>query len=353
MFEIGCDRLQLPYFQQFLRDQELFESDQKLYSATPFLLCSAALIWKKREDSTFKPEVLQGNEKPNLEHQPRQEQCPWKQYELYLHCTINHHCLTAEGTALVVSKAVKDKKRLIESYEEKKQEIGLSEQQQKHCDNLRNQLKRLESIFPRSKRQLYKGNSNILVGLSFSREEPVTAAVIDTTTGEIITCRNTRQLLGKDYALISAYRLKQKQHSRQRQKDQVSGRVKRITESEQGKYLDRLLAKAVVELARKYQAGSIGLPKLKGLREQLTSAIEAKAKVKFPGDVAKQEAYTKQYKINIHSWSYSRLSDYIRSKAVQTEIEIELGYQPNTGQFVDQAKAVAMSAFLNRKRDTV
>ncbi|MBD2036282.1 hypothetical protein H6F76_14790 [Leptolyngbya sp. FACHB-321] len=349
VFEVCCDRRQLPFFQQFLKDQEVFESDRKRYSATPFLLRSATLIWKKREDKAFDREAPQNSEKPNSEQQLQQNQQPWEQYELYLHCAIDHHRLTAEGTVLMVAEAVKDKQRLIKSYEEQKKVQELDKEQQKHCDNLHNQLKRLENPFPRPQRRLYKGKSNILVGLGFSREEPVTAVVIDTTTGKLITCRNTRQLLGEDYPLLSAYRLKQRQNARQRYKDQVKGRVRQISESEQGKYLDRLLAKAVVALAKEYQAGSIGLPRLKGLRERLTSAIEATAEEKFPGDVAKQEAYTKQYKNNIHHWSYSRLSDYIRGKAAQTEIAIKFGYQPATGQFIDQAKAVAMSAFHNRK----
>nr|WP_199305029.1 type V CRISPR-associated protein Cas12k [Phormidium sp. FACHB-592] len=352
VFEICCDRRQLPFFQQFLRDQEVVESDRKRYSASQFLLCSATLIWEKREDKAFNHEVSQNGEKPNSEQQPQQKQQPWEQYELYLHCAIDHRCLTAEGTELVVAEVVEDKQCSIESYEEMKKVQELDKEQQKDYDRLHNQLKRLENPFPRPQRRLYKEKSNILVGLGFSREEPVTAVVIDTTTGKLITGRNTRQLLGEDYPLLSAYRLKQRQNARQRQKDQVKGQVQQISESEQGKYLDHLLTKAVVALAKEYQAGSIVLPKLKGLRERLTSAIEARAEEKFPGDVAKQEAYTKQYKINVHNWSYSRLSDYIRGKAAQTEIAIEFGYQLVAGQFIDQAKAVAMSAFHHRKQQT-
>lgn len=94
------------------------------------------------------------------------------------------------------------------------------------------------------------------------------AAVVDGEAGKLITCRNIRQLLGENYSRLSEYRLKQKHNAHQRHKDQVQGRTRKIIESEQGKYLDRLIAKAIVELARKYRAGSIAIPNLKGLRER-------------------------------------------------------------------------------------
>lgn len=178
------------------------------------------------------------------------------------------------------------------------------------------------------------------------------AAVVDGEAGKLITCRNIRQLLGENYSRLSEYRLKQKHNAHQRHKDQVQGRTRKIIESEQGKYLDRLIAKAIVELARKYRAGSIAIPNLKGLRERLVSAIEARAEERFPGDVEKQDAYTRQHKINYHNWSYNRLAQYLQDKAAQSEIAIERGFQPMDEVLTAAAEAVARSALQRRKPHT-
>lgn len=338
VFEICCDRRQLPYFQQFLKDWKIFSSDRNKYSTSPFLLCSAALIWEERKDNCFKAR--------------EQDSHPCDRYDLYLHCTIDHHALTAAGTELLIAEKSADANRLIKSYEKKQETEELTEQQQEHLNKLQNQLKRLENPYPRSKKPLYKGDPNTVVGIAFSREDVVMAAVVNGATGKLITCRNIRQLLGKNYSLLSEYRLKQKHNAHQRHKDQVQGRTRQIVESEQGKYLDRLIAKAIVELARKYRAGSIGTPNMKGLRERLVSAIEARAEERFPGDVEKQDSYTKQYKINYHNWSYGRLAQYIKDKAAQSEIDIERGFQPMSELLTVQAEAVARSALKRKKSRT-
>jgi hypothetical protein len=238
--------------------------------------------------------------------------------------------------------------RLIKSYATKQETEELTEKQQEHLNKLQSQLQKLENPYPRSNKPLYKGNANIVVGLAFSREEVVMAAVVDGETGKLITYRNIRQLLGKNYSPLAEYRLKQKHNAHQRHKDQVQGRTRQISESEQGKYLDRLIAKATVELARKYRAGSIAMPNVKGIRERSVSAIEARAEERFPGDVERQHAYIKQHMINYHNWSYSRLAQYITDKAAQSEIKIERGFQPMDEMLTTQAEAVARSALERR-----
>ncbi|MBD2057781.1 hypothetical protein H6F88_17440 [Oculatella sp. FACHB-28] len=339
VFEICCGRRQLPLFQQFLKDWETFSSNRDQYSTSPFLLCSAALIWEERQDS--------GSKAPGQENSH-----PCDRYDLYLHCAIEHHALTEAGTELLIAQKSAAVNRLIKSYETKQETEELTEKQQEHLNKLQSQLKKLENPYPRSKKPLYKGNSDIVVGLAFSRKEVVTVAVVDGATGKLITYRNVRQLLGKNYSLLAEYRLKQKHNAHQRHKNQVQGRTRQITESEQGKYLDRLIAKAIVELARKHLAGSIAMPNVKGIRERLVSAIEARAEERFPGDVEKQDAFSKQYKINHHNWSYSRLAQFITDKAEQSEIKIERGFQPIDGMLTAQAEAVARSALERRKPHT-
>ncbi|MBD2069785.1 hypothetical protein H6F93_20095 [Leptolyngbya sp. FACHB-671] len=339
VFEICCGCRQLSHFQQFLKDWEIFSSNQDEYSASPFLFRSAALIWKERQDT-------------ESNRRSQEDAHPWDRYDLYLHCAIEHHALTEAGTELLIAQKSAEANRLIKSYETKQETEELTEKQQEHLNKLQSQLKKLENPYPRPKKPLYKGNSDIVVGLAFSRKEVVTVAVINGATGRLITYRNVCQLLGKNYSLLAEYRLKQKHNAHQRHKDQVQGRTRQITESEQGKYLDRLIAKAIVELACKHRAGSIAMPNVKGIRERLVSAIEARAEESFPGDVEKQDAYSKQYKINYHNWSYGRLAQFITDKAEQSEIKIERGFQPIDGMLTAQAEAVARSALERRKPHT-
>ena len=55
--------------------------------------------------------------------------------------------------------------------------------------------------------------------------------------------------------------------SHQRHKSQKRFANNQLGESELGQYLDRLLAKAIVSVAKTYQAASIVVPKLKDMRE--------------------------------------------------------------------------------------
>jgi flagellar biosynthesis/type III secretory pathway protein FliH len=79
-------------------------------------------------------------------------------------------------------------------------------------------------------------------------------------------------------------------------------------ESNLGKYIDRLIAKAIIELAKQYQVSAIAVPKNEDIREIVQSEIKAKAEAKIPGYEEGQKKYAKQYRINIHNWSYGRLT---------------------------------------------
>jgi hypothetical protein len=60
---------------------------------------------------------------------------------------------------------------------------------------------------------------------------------------------------------------------------------KQLGESELGQYVDRLLAKAIVAIAKTYNAGSIAVPKLGNIREIVEAEIKAKAEEKCSGFV--------------------------------------------------------------------
>ena len=119
-------------------------------------------------------------------------------------------------------------------------------------------------------------------------------------------------------------------------------------ESELGQYLDRLLAQAIIKLATAYQAGSIALPKLGDMREIVQSEIQALAEQKIPGYQEAQKRYAKQYKVNVHQWSYGRLMENIKAQAAKVGIAIEQSKQPIRGSPQDKAKEIAICAYSNR-----
>lgn len=81
------------------------------------------------------------------------------------------------------------------------------------------------------------------------------------------------------------------------------------------------------------------------MRENIQSEIQAIAEAKCPGSVEIQQKYAKQYRINVHQWSYGRLIQSIQSKAAQVEIVIEEGTQPVRGSPQDKAKELALSTY--------
>jgi transposase len=115
-----------------------------------------------------------------------------------------------------------------------------------------------------------------------------------------------------------------------------------------GEHLDRLFAKAILELAQIYQAGSIALPKLDQIRLSTQSEIDAKAQQKIPGYVKAQKQYAKQIRINLHNWSYNRLSESIINKARQFGVAIEYGTQSARASPNERAREIAISAYAKR-----
>jgi len=80
----------------------------------------------------------------------------------------------------------------------------------------------------------------------------------------------------------------------------------------------------------------------------IQSEIQAKAETKIPGYVEGQERYAKNYRVQIHQWSYGRLIDNITSQASKLGITVEEGEQPPQGNPQDKAKSLAMAAYHSR-----
>jgi len=314
-FQLYCDRRQLPFFQRFLEDWQAYQANEDTYPAGLLTLSSAMLTWAK------------GKGKGD----------PWNVNHLSLHCTYDTRLMTAEGTlAIQQEKSAKAVKNL----ERKK-------------PDLRNQstLDRLNNLPKRPSQLPYQGNPEILVGLSIGLADPLTAAVVNVRTGDVLTYRTPKTLLGDRYRLLNRHRTQQQQNILQRQKNQKRGVRYQPSESELGEYVDRLLSCEVVRLAQQYRADSIVIPTLKHIRELLASEIKAKAEQRCPGSVEAQDKYAKEYQMSISRWSYNRLIETIQSKALQLGITVESGFQQIRGDPKEQAKDLAIATYHARSSD--
>jgi transposase len=208
------------------------------------------------------------------------------------------------------------------------EKLDLTDTQDNYVKRLQSTLDRLDRPFERPRKPLYQGHPNIIVAVSMGLQSPVTAIVIDITTQKILAYRSTKHLLGDNYRLVNRQRNLQTQQQHSSHKAQKQGLSRQFSSSELGEHLDQLFAKAIVELAQTYQAGSIALPKLDQIRLSIQSEIDAKAQQKIPGYVKGQKKYAKQVRINLHNWSYNRVSESIANKAGQSGIAIELATSP-------------------------
>jgi len=322
-FQIYCDQRQLKWFQRFYEDQQIKRSSIDQHSSSLFTLRSGRLAW---QEGTSKGD-------------------PWNIHHLTLYCTVDTRFWTAEGTEQIRQEKAADIAQTLTKMNEKG---DLNEKQQAFIKRKNSTLARINNPFPRPSQPLYQGQPHILVGVALGLDKPATAAIVDGTTGEAIAYRSIKQLLGDNYKLLNRQRQQKRSSSHQRHKAQKKAACNQFGESELGQYLDRLLAQAIVTLAQTYQAGSIVLPKLGDMRELVQSEIQARAEQKIPGYIEAQEKYAKQYRVNVHQWSYGRLIDTIKAQASKASIVIEQGEQPIRGSPQEKAKNMAISAYHSR-----
>ena len=160
-------------------------------------------------------------------------------------------------------------------------------------------------------------------------------------------------MLGKNYQLLNRQRQEKLRLSIKRHKAQKRNVPNNFGESNLGKYVDRLFADAIVEIARSFRASSIVLPETSQIREITQSEVRARAEKKILGYKEGQKKYAKQYRINIHNWSYSRLSGFISQKASIAGIPLEKVRQPLSGSNQEQAKNMAIAAYNTRLEKAV
>ncbi|VEP14509.1 conserved hypothetical protein [Hyella patelloides LEGE 07179] len=280
-FPIYCDRRQLHWFQRFLEDQQIKKEGKNSYSSGLFTLRSAQLAWKEDKKKN------QGE--------------PWNANRLVLFCTVDTRFWSTEGTQL----AREEKKdKLLKTIISMKEKGELTTNQQAFVQKKHATLAKLHHPFPRPSRKLYRGKDNIILGVAMGLEKPATVAIVDGDEEKVIMLRNIKQLLGKDYRLLNRQRQQKQTLSHFRHKAQKLSADNQKGESNLGEYVDRLIAKAIVELAKQSQVSAIAVPQIEDITEIVQSEIKAKAEVKIPGCEKGQKEYAKQYRINIHHWSY-------------------------------------------------
>lgn len=314
---------------------------------------------------------------------------PWQAHRLYLHCTIDSRLLTAEGTEEVIA----EKAAAAQQYLDARSETSTSKQQAvERVDEEEPQTsqaqrgttaKKKETTLARSKnppparpsRPVYKGQSHVEAVVIVSRFAIVAIAVVNTQTQEILEFqkvkdlltehrsdvlkerlkkhqgmlkggRNLEQLQLQQHGLVKRWRNHRKKNLTQRQKEQKRGLYKRSNqESNLAQYLNRLLAKRIVQLCQMHQVGTIVLPELGNIRENFECEIQAKARQKFPDDnVQLQKQYAKEVRMRVHRWNYKNLLHAIRQYATHTRIPVITWQQPKEGSLRDMAAVMARPA---------
>jgi IS605 OrfB family transposase len=326
-FKIYCDQRQLKWLERFYQDREVKrhskENGKDKHTSALFTLRSGMLAWQEQ----------QGKEEP------------WQKNRLTLSCSLDTRFWSAEGTEIIRQQKAIEVKEILAKMEDK---ADLTRKQEAFVSKKQSTLDRLNNPFPRPHQSLYCGQANLLLSVSMTLEKPATVAIVNTLTGKAITYRSFKQLLGDEYHLFNRQR-KQKQHlSHLRKNAQRKHQIIHAAESELGQYIDRLVAKSIVELAMEYQAGSIVLPALTNIREIVESEIKVRAEAKIPGCIEAQKQYAKEYRISIHRWSYARLKDSIQAQASQHNIPVEIVKQPILIEPVEIAEEMSKIAYEKR-----
>ncbi len=319
-FEIYCDKRHLHLFHRFLEDQEIKRQSKNQHSSSLFTLRSGRISWLEQK----------GKGKA------------WDVHRLILFCSVDTRMWTVEGTQQVIEEKTTNTQDKLAKAKEKGE---LDSNQQAFVTRQQSTLAKINNPFPRPSKPLYEGKSNILVGVSLGLEKPATIAVFDAGNNKVLVYRSVKQLLGDNYNLLNRQQQQKQRSSHERHKSQKQFAANDFGESELGQYLNRLLAKKIVEIAKVYSAGSIVLPKLSDMREVIQSEVIFKAKKKIPNFIEGQKNYAKEYRRQVHNWSYGRLIENIQSQAAKFGISIETGQQVIRGGSQEQARDLALFAY--------
>jgi hypothetical protein len=372
-FNIYCDRRQLTIFKQFLEDYVTLKNtpDDQKFSGGLLALRSACLVWKKEPQSAIKRRNKKRLAKNQLSSSETLD-APWETYRLYLHCTYDTRLTTNEGTEEVRLEKLEKAQKSLELAEARVSsdiaETADPKETKKQLQGLKSKrtgYKRLQNSSPvRLDANAYKGNPDIVLGISFDRRQPATVVVFDKSKQKVLECQTTKALLkirrakgvksGKGILkkqkeqcqLISRWRGLRKHNLIQRSEEQRQDKYRQSdSESNLGVYLDRLLASRIIHLAQRWHAGTIVLPGLGNIRESVESGIQAKAEGRFPNHKALQAKYAKQYRSEFHRWSYGRLIQYVKERAKHKGLLVLTGTQPKHGTEQEKALGAILSVY--------
>ncbi|CDN11863.1 hypothetical protein RintRC_0248 [Richelia intracellularis] len=281
-FEVYCDQRHVHWFRGFVEDWETKHKGKNQHSSSLFTLRSGRLVW--------------------LEQKAKGE--PWNVNRLILHCSLDTRMWSHEGTQQVINEKIVKIENTLTKVKDKGE---LNPKQQAFVTRQKSTLARINTPFPRPSRTLYQGKSHILVGVSLGLEKFATVAVLDAIQNKVLAYCSVKQLLGNNYKLLNRQRYQKQRLSQEPHKTQKQFTPKNFGESELGQYIDRLIAQKIVANAKTYHAGSIVLPKLGYMGEIIQSEVQAKAEKKIPGYLEGQQRYAKEYRKQVHNWSYGRL----------------------------------------------
>ncbi|MEP0752306.1 type V CRISPR-associated protein Cas12k [Trichocoleus sp. Lan] len=333
-FEVFCDQRQLHWFERLAQDYKIFTQNKEQVPAGLLTLRSARLVWQEGEGKGE----------------------PWQVHRLLLHCSVETRLWTAEGTEEVRAEKIAKTQKIIDSMKAKGSQ---SNKLTAHETSLK--LLKTFDGFSRPSQAGYKGNPSIVIGVSFGRTKPATVAIVNIETGKVLAYRDVKQLLSKpikegktkkkktQYEQLKRRREQQRLNNYEHHNAQKKGTPCNFGESRQGEYVDRLLAKAIVEVALQYRASSIVLPDLRNIREAAESEVKARAEQRFPGYQELQDCYAQDYRASIHRWSYKRLAECIQVKAQRAGIATEKAQQPHGDTPQEKARNLVLAACENRK----
>jgi hypothetical protein len=158
--------------------------------------------------------------------------------------------------------------------------------------------------------------------------------------------RSILQLSLEPYRLVNRWRQEQKKNMCGRKEEQQRGfYAESSKESNQSQYLNRLIARRLIQLCQKWQVGNIMLPDFGALGESIECEMQARAKRKFPDDNVKlQKQYAKHLRMEFQRWNHKGLAQSICSCAASIGIPVKTGRQPRQGTLREKATAMAIAA---------
>jgi len=330
-FAVYGDRRQMHWFGRFVEDQRIQREGR--HSSALFTLRSAHLAWQVRAAAAVDRMGDRGDN-------------PWERYGLTLFCTVDARLWTREGTEAVR----REKAVAVGATLTRLREKGdLSEAQRGYERRLTSTLERLDGYEGRPGAHSSGGNPDIVLGVGMGRDVPVMVAVVEARQATILASYTAHQLLGDDGHLLARRRREQVREGHRHHVATRRGVALLSGESQLGLHVDRLLARAIVAVARRHRAGALALPLLGDVREAAEAEVRVRAERKRPGYKEGQREYAKQYRASVHRWPVGQLVASLRAAATRQGIPVEEGRQPLGGAPRERTRDVALDAYRSRR----